>query len=76
MRFIRREIIATNAPQPLKAADGIVDISSDQQKRGALYVGGWGCGPEAYYVTLSAYLMNEAGRKSNVVQYTIHCNGG
>jgi hypothetical protein len=34
------------------------------------------CGPESYYVTLRAFIMNLDGGKSNVVEYTIHCNGG
>jgi hypothetical protein len=39
-------------------------------------VGGWHCGPETYYLTIQAFMMNLAGLKSNVVEYTIHCNGG
>lgn len=76
VRFIHREIVSTNAPKPLRIQDGVIDISPDQQIRGATYVGGWRCGPESYYVTVRAFIMNLAGSKSNEVQYTIHCNGG
>ncbi len=76
VRFIHREIVDTNAPRTLQARDGVVNISSAQQVKGATYVGGWKCGPESYYVTLQAYVLNLAGVKSNVVRYTIHCNGG
>jgi hypothetical protein len=77
VRYIHREVVTTNAPMPVKAnSDGIIKISAGQQIRGATYVGGWHCGPETYYVTLRAYLMDLAGAKSNVVEYTIHCNGG
>jgi len=76
VRFIHREVVATNAPRVFKVKDGVIDISANQQIQGATYVGGWHCGPEAYYVTLRAFIMNLDGLKSNVVEYTIHCNGG
>ena len=76
VRFIHREVVTTNAPKPLVINDGVVDISADQQIRGATYVGGWHCGPESYSVTLHAFLPTLDGLKSNVVEYTIHCNGG
>jgi hypothetical protein len=76
VRFIHREVVATNAPKRLSVRDGVINISSDQQVRGAVFVGGWDCGPETYYVTLRAFIMNLEGGKSNVVEYTIHCNGG
>jgi len=76
VRFIHREVTTTNSPKTLTVRDGVIDISPDQQMRGAVYTGGWPCGPESYYVTIQAYLMNLEGQKSNVVEYTIHCNGG
>jgi hypothetical protein len=76
VRFIHREVVATNAPKLQDIRDGIIDISANQQMRGATYVGGWHCGPESYYVTVRAFLLNLDGGKSNVVEYTIHCNGG
>jgi hypothetical protein len=77
VRFIHRDVVATNSPKPLlPRTDGTIDISANQQIQGATYVGGWHCGPESYYVTLRAFIMNREGSKSNVVEYTIHCNGG
>jgi hypothetical protein len=76
VRFIHREITATSSPKSLKVHDGVIDISPDQQMRGAVYTGGWPCGPESYYVTIQAFVLNLDGQKSNTVEYTIHCNGG
>jgi len=76
VRFIHREIVATNDPKNRGAKDGLIEISAGQQVQGATYVGGWSCGPESYYVTLRAFILNLDGGKSNVVEYTIHCNGG
>jgi hypothetical protein len=76
VRFIHREITATNSPKPLRIQDGIIEISPEQQMKGAIYPGGWTCGSESYYVTIQAFLLNLAPQKSNTVEYTIHCNGG
>jgi hypothetical protein len=76
VRFIHREIIATNSPKPLTIRDGVINISAEQQIKGAVYTGGWTCGPETYYVTIQAFVINLDGQKSGVVEYTIHCNGG
>jgi hypothetical protein len=77
VRFIHREVRSTNSPKPLTPhTDAAIDISSNQQIRGATYVGGWRCGPESYYVTLRAFITNLEGANSNVVEYTIHCNAG
>jgi hypothetical protein len=76
VRLIHREVIATSSPKPLTIKDAVISISAEQQIKGATFVGGWPCGPETYYVTLQAFMMNLGGLKSNVVEYTIHCNGG
>jgi hypothetical protein len=76
VRFIHREIIATNSPKPLTIRDGVINISAEQQIKGAVYTGGWTCGPETYYVTIQAFVINLDGQKSGAVEYTIHCNGG
>jgi hypothetical protein len=44
--------------------------------RSVTYLGGCHCGPESCYVTPRTFLLNLDGGKSNVVEYTIHCNGG
>ena len=76
VHFIHRELVATNSPKPLTVHDGVIEISPEQQIKGAIYPGGWPCGPESYYVTIQAFVMNLDRQKSNVVEYTIHCNGG
>jgi hypothetical protein len=76
VRYIHREVVATNSPKPVGARDGLVDISAKQQIQGAIFAGSWSCGAETYYVTLRAFMMNLDGARSNVVEYTIHCNGG
>jgi hypothetical protein len=73
---IHREIISSTAPIPLNfMSDARIIISADQQKKGAVYVGGWKCGPEIYDVTLKAYLIDENGNRSNAMEYSIHCGG-
>lgn len=76
VRFIHREVVSTNAPKSVPASDGVIEISANLQISGATYVGGWHCGADSYYVTLRAFMLNLEGGKSNVVEYTIHCNGG
>jgi hypothetical protein len=76
VRFIHREVIASNAPKSPSVKDGVIDISANRQIQGATYVGGWNCGPESYYVKLRAFVVNLDGGRSNTVEYTIHCNGG
>ena len=77
VRFIHREVVTTNSPKAVvPRTQSAIDISANQQIQGATFVGGWHCGPERYYVTLRAFMMNREGSKSNVVEYTIHCNGG
>lgn len=76
-QHIHREIIATDSPKPLHFnKDGAISISAEQQIKGTTFVGRWRCGPETYYLTIQAYMQNLAGLKSNVVEYTIHCNDG
>jgi hypothetical protein len=76
VKCIHREVIATNAPHPLTVKDAAISICAEQQVKGATYVGRWNCGPETYYVTLRPFMLSLAGLKSNLVEYTIHCNGG
>ncbi len=76
VRFIHRAIISTNSPKPLKIQDGVIDISPEQQIKGAVYTGGWTCGPESYFLTVQAFVINLDGQKSNTVEYTIRCNAG
>lgn len=76
VHFFHRELVTTNAPKLSFDPDGVVSISAEQQKKGAVLVGQWNCGPETYFVTLRAFLIDLDGRHSNSLEYTIHCNGG
>jgi hypothetical protein len=58
VRFIHREVVASNAPNAPSVKDGVINISANQQIQGATYVGGWHCGPESYYVKLRAFVVN------------------
>lgn len=72
---IHREIISNDSPMmPVSfLSDSRVDISPEQQKRGAIYVGDWKCGPERYRVQLRAYLIDSNHNHSNAVDYSIDC---
>lgn len=73
---IHRDLLSTNAPKPIKIhEDSVIAISPDQQKKGAVYVGGWPCGPEIYTADLQAYLLDANGNHSNTVPYKINCEG-
>ncbi len=77
VRYIHRELVATD-DLGLSGinTDSIIRIPAELQREGTVFVGGWSCGPGRYYVTIRAFLVNLEGRKSNTLQYTIHCNGG
>lgn len=53
-----------------------INVPADAQKTGAVVSTGWRCNAGQYYVTMSAYIMDADGNKSNDVQFTVHCNGG
>jgi hypothetical protein len=53
-----------------------INVPAEAQKTGAVISSGWRCNVGRYYVTMSAYIMDADGNKSNEVQYTVHCNGG
>ncbi len=73
---IHREIVSTDSPTPLRfVSDDRIIISAEQQKKGAIYVGGWHCGPEHYQVQLRAYLIDSNKNHSNTVDYSINCAG-
>jgi hypothetical protein len=77
VRLVHRELVTTSrAGFDNINPDSIVRIPAELQRQGTVFVGGWGCGPGSYYVTLRAFLINLQGGKSNTLEYTIHCNGG
>jgi hypothetical protein len=75
--LLHREVIDSSAPSSVHINPAsAITTPADAQKRGAVISGGWRCGPQPYYVTAKAYIMDSDGNRSNEVQYTVHCNGG
>jgi len=71
---IHREIISNDSPVAFNfMSDGRIDISAEQQKKGAVFVGGWHCGPEQYHLQLRAYLIDSNHNHSNSMDYAITC---
>jgi hypothetical protein len=50
-------------------------IDAEQQKQGAVWVGGWRCGPNPSKATVRAYLTDSHGNNSNALDYTVVCPG-
>ena len=74
---LHRQLVDTNgAFAQTNLRDATINIPAEAQKRGAVVSGGWKCGTQVYYVTIRAFIMDADGRRSNPVEYTIHCNGG
>ncbi len=73
--YIERELVETNGPfEQTRGAP--INLPADLQRRGAVFAGGWPCGPNVYHATMRAYLIARSGQRSNAMTYTIHCNGG
>ena len=74
---LHRQLVDTNGTiAQTNLRDATINIPAEAQKKGAIVSGGWKCGTEVYYVTMRAFIMDADGRRSNPVEYTIHCNGG
>lgn len=75
--MLRRELVDTSgAFAQTQIQSATINIPAEAQKKGAVISGGWRCGTQVYYVTLRAFLIDSEGNRSNVITYTIHCNGG
>lgn len=74
--LLHRELVTTNANNLHINPVAAINIPADAQKNGAVISGGWTCGKDQYYATMSAYIMDADGNRSNSVRYTVHCNGG
>ena len=72
---VHREIISTNASHQNFNPVSRINVDSDQQRRGAVWVGGWGCGPNPSKTVVRAYLTDSRGNRSNSVEYTVVCKG-
>ena len=69
-------VLKTNANNINLGPATAVVVPAEAQKTGAVISSNWRCNLGTYYVTMSAYIMDSDGNKSNEVQYTVHCNGG
>ena len=74
VRFLARELLATNGPHEQTQGTAIT-FPAALQKRGAIFAGRWSCGPNVYYVKMHAYLIDQAGNRSNAMDYSVRCNG-
>lgn len=76
--LLHREIVESSSESNNRNfnASAPINIPAEAQKRGAVLSGSWGCGSAQFYTTVSAYIMDADGNRSNTVRYTVHCNGG
>jgi hypothetical protein len=70
---VHREIVAASTEHPNFNPVSRINIDPMQQRQGAVWVGGWGCGPNASTTTIRAYLLDARGNHSNTVDYTVVC---
>lgn len=72
------DVISTSSPAPnIQTNDGKIMSSSDQQKRSALYITRFNCGPfrTAYSVVQRGVIIDADGERSNTVDFTVRCPG-
>jgi hypothetical protein len=74
--LLHRDLVETSANDFHLNPATAINIPADAQKHGAVISGGLTCGQSQFYATMSAYIMDADGNKSNSVKYTLHCNGG
>ena len=75
--LLHREVVDSSAPSTVHFNPASpITTPVEAQKHGAIISGGWRCGPQAYYMTIKAFIMDSDGNRSNEVRYTVHCNGG
>jgi hypothetical protein len=72
---IHREILSSDVPHPNFNPVSHFNIDADKQKAGAVWVGGWRCGPNPSRTTVRAYLVDRRGNHSNSLDYTVVCKG-
>ena len=72
---VHREIVTSDVAHPNFNPVSRIDVDPDQQKKGAVWVGGWGCGPNPSSTTVRAWLVDRHGNRSNAVEYHIDCKG-
>lgn len=74
--LLHRDLVETNANNLHVNPATAINVPPDAQKHGAVINGGWTCQQNQYYATISAYIMDADGNRSNSIKYTVHCNGG
>jgi hypothetical protein len=74
--LLHRDLVETSANNYHFNPATAINVPAEAQKKGAVISGGWSCNQGRYYTTLSAYVMDADGNRSNAVRYTVHCNGG
>jgi hypothetical protein len=74
--LLHRDLVETSANDFHLNPATAINVPADAQKRGAVISGGLTCGQGQFYTTISAYIMDADGNRSNSVKYTLHCNGG
>jgi hypothetical protein len=73
----RRDLVESDGDfKDTQAAGYAVDIAADTIQNGIIASGGWECGARKYYITMRSYVIDAAGKHSNALRYTVHCNGG
>lgn len=74
--LLHRDMVETSANNFHLNPATAINVPAEVQKKGAVISGGWSCNQGQYYATVSAYIMDADGTRSNTVRYTVHCNGG
>jgi len=74
--ILHSDLVATSANSFHLTPSVAINVPAEAQKRGAVITHGMTCGQAPFYATMTAYIMDGDGNRSNSVQYTLHCNGG
>ena len=74
--ILHSDLVETSANSFHLTPSVAINVPADAQKRGAVITHGMTCGQAPFYATMTAYIMDANGNRSNSVQYTLHCNGG
>ena len=70
---VHREILSSDTTHPNFNPVSRINIDPEQQKTGAVWVGGWSCGPNASTTVVRAWLVDRRGNRSNAVDYRVVC---
>jgi hypothetical protein len=73
---LHSDLVETSANSFHLTPSVAINVPAEAQKRGAVITHGMTCGQAPFYATMTAYIMDADGSRSNSVKYTLHCNGG